>query len=43
VIFAKSVDELQMAALQLSNVMANCNFEICDKMDMAFCGKYQIR
>jgi hypothetical protein len=45
VIFTKSEDELQMATLQLNNIMATYNLEIShDKMkNMAFCGKYQIR
>jgi beta-xylosidase len=45
VIFTKSKDELQMATLQLNNIMATYNLEIShDKTkNMAFCGKYQIR
>jgi hypothetical protein len=45
VIFGESEDELQMATLQLSNIMATYNLEIShDKTNiMAFHGKHQIR
>jgi hypothetical protein len=45
VLCAKSDDELQMATLQLSNIMAAYNLEIShDEMKfIAFCGKYQLR
>jgi hypothetical protein len=44
VIFTKSEDGLQMATLQLHNIMVTYNLEILhDKTNnMAFCGKYQI-
>jgi hypothetical protein len=45
VIFTKSEDELQMATLQLNNIMETYRFEIShDKTkNKAFCGKHQIR
>jgi hypothetical protein len=45
VIFTKSKDKLQMATLQLSNIMATYNLEIShDKTkNVSCCGKYQIR
>jgi hypothetical protein len=45
VILAKSEDELQIATLQLSNIMTTYNLEIShDKSKiMAFHGKYQIK
>jgi hypothetical protein len=41
VIFTKSEDELQMATLQLSNIMATYNLETSHdkRKNMAFCGK----
>jgi hypothetical protein len=44
VIFSKSEDELQMATLHLSNTMTACDLDLSyNKMNMVFCGKYQIR